>query len=398
MTAVSLLFRYSDFIEVLGGTELQLGWIVGIGAVGSLGMRLFQGMGIDRLGPRLIWLVSLLAVAAALAAHLAISRVDTPAVYLVRVLYHTALAGAFGASITAISIRAPAARMAEVIGMLGSSGFVGMILGSQLGDVLCRQTPLERWHLDRLFIAAALLVLASLACAHLATRHDRRPLKRKHIPMTTLVRRYHPGSLLVMAVVMGMGLGLPNTFLRPFTQALGISQIALFFTAYSITAFVTRIAARRVPDRLGIRPTVLLGMSVLAISMLLYLTVDSLWALILPGVVSGIAHALLFPSVVAGASRAFPHRYRGLGTTLVLGMFDLGNLIGMPLAGTLVFASKSAGLPPYPTMFVTFATIIIAASSYYALASRKKASPVERAEAARESSADATPTELVGKA
>jgi len=35
MTAVAVLFRYADFVAFLGGTEFHLGWIVGVGMVGS---------------------------------------------------------------------------------------------------------------------------------------------------------------------------------------------------------------------------------------------------------------------------------------------------------------------------------------------------------------------------
>jgi hypothetical protein len=37
--AVALLFRYADLVSVLGGSEWHLGWIVGLGMVGSLAMR-----------------------------------------------------------------------------------------------------------------------------------------------------------------------------------------------------------------------------------------------------------------------------------------------------------------------------------------------------------------------
>ena len=39
--------------------------------------------------------------------------------------------------------------------------------------------------------------------------------------------------------------------------------------------------------------------------------------LMLPGFFAGIAHAVLFPSVTAQGSSAFPNRYRGLGTTVM---------------------------------------------------------------------------------
>src|SRR5687767_8087711 len=56
MVALSMLVRYADFVTYLEGTEFQLGLIVGIGAVGSLFMRLVQGVGMDRHGARGIWL------------------------------------------------------------------------------------------------------------------------------------------------------------------------------------------------------------------------------------------------------------------------------------------------------------------------------------------------------
>ena len=40
MVAVSLMYRFADFVTFLGGSELDLGAIVGVGMVGSLAMRL----------------------------------------------------------------------------------------------------------------------------------------------------------------------------------------------------------------------------------------------------------------------------------------------------------------------------------------------------------------------
>ncbi|HQU42309.1 MAG TPA: hypothetical protein PK867_05830, partial [Pirellulales bacterium] len=40
MVAVSLLYRYGDFVSFMGGNEVDLGWIVAAGMVGSLLMRL----------------------------------------------------------------------------------------------------------------------------------------------------------------------------------------------------------------------------------------------------------------------------------------------------------------------------------------------------------------------
>jgi hypothetical protein len=48
--AVAILYRYADFVTLLGGSEFHLGWIVGVGMVGSLSVRLALGSWIDHHG------------------------------------------------------------------------------------------------------------------------------------------------------------------------------------------------------------------------------------------------------------------------------------------------------------------------------------------------------------
>jgi MFS family permease len=101
-----------------------------------------------------------------------------------------------------------------------------------------------------------------------------------------------------------------------------------------------------------------------------YLPVRSEAYLMLPGLFAGISHAVLFPSVTAQGSSAFPNRYRGLGTTVMLAMLDVGVLIGAPLIGGLVQYSKSSNLPPYETMFLVLGIGATAAGVFYALTNR----------------------------
>ena len=370
MVAVSLLFRYWEFVRELGGSELNLGLIVGVGMVGAIAMRIFLGIGIDRYGPRLIWLGSLSLLIVSLLAHLAVTRVDGPVVYLVRIAFTISLAGAFGASITYISLRAPVGRVAEMIGVLGSSGLVGIALGPVLGAWVFRHDESGQ-AVSNMFIYAAGLVLLSLICTALATRGQVRRPRRRRPPTWGLLRRYHPGPLLLVAAAMGIGISLPFTFLNTYTEYLQIEHMWPFFLVYAGVAFAVRIAARKLPDRLGIRPTILTGFASLVICMLLFLVVRSEWMLAIPAVMGGVAHAFLFPSVVSGGGASFPTRYRGLATTLMLAMFDIGNLIGQPMAGGIVEYSGRLGLPPYATLWISMASGLALVGVYYAIVSRR---------------------------
>jgi MFS family permease len=373
MTAVSLLFVYADFIRLIGDPqtyELQLGLIVGTGMVGSILMRFVQGVGIDRIGARHVWLWSTGGYVVCCLLHLVVERVNV-GVYVLRIAYQSCLAGFFGASIAYVSGRAPIARLAEVVGTLGTSGFVGIMLGTAIGRAIVGEDAPTRAHIDSLFMTSAALASVALACAAVATSGQVRKRSKRRPPHPIwLLRRYNPGLILIMSVATGMGLGLPQTFLRPYLLEAGSKDLAengmiAFFELYPPIAFITRITMRRVPDRFGIRPMIALGLASLVIGMLLFLCVSSPLTLIPPAIFIGVAHASLFPAVVAGASGAFPGRYRGLGTTLVLAMFDVGTFLGAPLAGEIVTRAEQRGWPPYSVMFGTMAVLLASSGVVY---------------------------------
>jgi MFS family permease len=362
MIALSILVRYADFVTHLGGAEGQLGLIVGVGMVGSLVMRFGQGIGIDRLGARTIWLWSLVFLALSLLAHCLIHSATSPAIFLVRILMQTSVAGIFGASITYISRRVPPERMAEIVGTLGTSGFIGILVGPQVADWICAGETIERGQLNQLFLTAGCLVSISFVAAWAATRGQSVKPVRRSPNFCALMRRYNPGVVMLVAAAVGAGVSVHNTFLRTYAAEIQIQHIGLFFLTYAVTAFTVRMLTRRQFERRGNRIWVMWGLAAMVCSMLLYLTVQTSWHLMIPGSMAGVAHALLFPSVVASGSTAFPERYRGLGTTLMLGMFDTGALFGAPAVGGALHFARRFGIPAYPMMFcgVAFAMTLVA--------------------------------------
>jgi MFS family permease len=378
MTAISLLFRYADFVTYLGGSELELGLIVGVGMSGALAMRFVLGVGIDRIGPRRVWLFSIALFVASVLAHVLITRVDGIGVYALRVLFMVSVAGAFGASVTYVSLRAHQSRMAETIGVLGSSGFIGLALGPTLGDQLLAGGERTCDRIDNMFYLAAALGLMSWMCVALATRRATHRPQRRTPSIWALIRRYHPGWLLLVSLAMGLGTQMPNIFLRPYAAELEITRIKVYFLVYAAAAFTIRLSTRRWTDRLGVRPVALLGLGCLAGSMLLFLTVRSEWGLGVPAVLAGVAHAFLFPAVVSGGGSAFPARYRGLATTLVLAMFDIGALLGQPLVGILVEGSRRMGWPPYLAMFLSVSAFMGLVAVLYYLGTRRARPYVRR--------------------
>ena len=178
--------------------------------------------------------------------------------------------------------------------------------------------------------------------------------------------------VMALGVVMGVGFVIPTTFLAIYTEDLHLSRTGPFFIVYATTAFIARLSTRRFPELFGVRPMILLGLAALVTSMLCYLPVSTEWGLTLPGAFAGFAHAVLFPSTTAQGSSAFPDRYRGLGTTVMLAMLDVGTLVGAPLIGGMVRWSRQANLPPYHTTFLALSAGITAVGVLYVLSTRRQ--------------------------
>lgn len=363
-----MLFRYADFVTVLGGTEWHLGWIIGVGMTGSLAMRMFVGSSIDRYGARNIWLVSLALFAVVCFAHIFVSSYSGPVIYGLRIAYCCALATVYGASLTFVSRQAAPSRMAEMYGMIGTATFVGYFIGTQLSDLLLG-VCVDRASVNLLFYAAGSLGVAAIPLAWSATRGE----VQSHISNESVwrvLRQYHPFATFFIGAVMGMIVGTTNMFLRSYVRELGISRISLFFSICAIATIVVRIPTRQWPERFGNRAIILLGAAGMALSQLAFLLVHSEWQLAIPAVLFGSSQAILFPAVTAAGSAAFPAHSRGLATTLMLGASDLGVLVGSPLAGAILSQSEMLELPPYSTLFVALAVIMATTAGIFAIANR----------------------------
>lgn len=193
VTANAMTFRFAEFVEAFGGTEKVAGFIVGCGTAGALFGRLFLGQAIDRFGVRRLWLtvVSLFVLGAGL---VAVSDAIGFTLYAGRVAFAIGLAGMFTCSIFHAQNRAPVARRTEVIGNLGSSGFLGMVLGSQLCDLVGRRFagPIEP--------GVAFGSVAGIGCVYFAlvlliTRRDEHSRPSATPAAYRLIFRFWPGPV-----------------------------------------------------------------------------------------------------------------------------------------------------------------------------------------------------------
>lgn len=351
LTSMSLLFRYSDFVLARGGNDVTLGWIVGVGMVGAIVFRIVQGFLIDHLGAQIIWLLSLGLFITSLYWHTHIDSVDGLEVYLARLLMIAGISGALSSWMTFISLQAPEHRIAEVIGMVGSSGFVGMAIGPTIGDFLIQSEPAKVADVNRMFLTAIGLVTMSAIFAAIATFGSIRPEKSERGKFSFALFARYPRTLIPVALVMGMTMVIPQSYLRPYTQSLGIESMATFFLTYNLTAFAFRWVFRKAPQYFGLPLMAIIGLICVGLSMPLYLLVSNRLMLMLPAIMAGLSHAFLFPAVMTLGTSRFRAQNRGIAVNMTFALGDLGLLIGAPLFGMTLQTARVLELPDYQSMF-----------------------------------------------
>jgi len=359
VTAFALHFRFADFVNFLGGNATAMGMIWGVGMLGALVARVLVGWQADHRGLRWPWVAGALLYAAASVGFLFVERVGV-LIYVLRVLFSVALASMFCCAVAFVWRGVPTARRAEAVGLMGTSGFLGMVLGPQLADAVFH-LPLDPWsQYKALFGLAALLALAEVlvVLAAVAQPSAAWQTSRASTGLASILVRFFPWKVLPVTVLMGASQAVNFTFLTRYVAARELSGIGPFFAVYALWALAVRVLGRRLPERYGLERAILIAVSLHIVAGTLYPLADSWSDFLVIAVVGGTAHAILFPCVTALGASSFPESYTVTGVAVTLSLVDLGNFVVAPALGWIIDRFG------FGTMFATYvvlaATILVA--------------------------------------
>ena len=336
--------HYARWIDFLGGDVEQVGFIMGAGSVVGLFLRPWIGQCIDRIGARNVWLLGYLIFGIGAAANLGLTDLG-PGVYLCRSLLILGAAFVFSSSLAYITHHAPPERRTEAIGTLGVGGFIGMLLGPALGDLILGDTRSVEGFQTLFTVAVAALVIPALLLFFLEppATETRASSARISDFFRTIIRCW-PGTIILVVATFGLCMTVPFVFLAKYIDEVGlsipgVSEMGLFFTCYAGWGLTVRISSRKIPDRLGRRKMLLVGCTVMGSGMFLFPWVDAEhpWRLAAPALLCGTGHALMFHTATSLFLHTFPSHVRGAGSALSLMVLDLGTIAGAPVLGYIAF-------------------------------------------------------------
>lgn len=328
------------YILQLGGTEAQIGLVMGMYNAAGIFCQPLVGAWVDRIGrrPFLLLGVSLVAVASVgfnLFAAL-------PLFAVLRILQGVGFSAFFVSNYTMVVDLVPPERRGWALGIFGISGLLSTALAPLAGEVVIRRLGFRAF-----FGMTTLFALVALA---LVWRIRESGGIMGVAPGGAQVIREGLAEILrlhmALAFFFGLGTGTIFTFLPTFGELLGVASLALFYTAYASAAMFVRTVGGGLSDTLGRRAVIVPSMfvqatatGILAVLGLLVgpgATVPVLPFLFLAGLLAGGAHGFLYPALAALLMDETTEARRGSVVGIFSSVFLAGNALGSMAFGYVI--------------------------------------------------------------
>lgn len=353
VASFAAFFLFPLFITAHGGSQQDIGIIMGIFALASALCRPWVAEMIDRLGRKRSYSLGCIIMTLLPLLYLLLEgpldNYYLP-LLLIRIVHGIGLAICFTAIFTFIVDLIPAGRLNEGIGMFGTSGLIGMAVGPVIAEPV-----LETYGFNAFFLTASgLAALGLLLHLPVRDRHRQQPPGITAAPsFFALLRQRKQLVSGGLALLFGFGLAATSNFIAPLAEQRQLNHIALYYLAYSCAAVGVRFVAGRLADRIGENQIIPWGLSLAAGGLLLVPLVHGNLFLLIVGFIFGIGHGLLFPALNTMAIRDEPYNVRGKITGIFTGGIDAGAFCGAILLGVV---GELAG---YSVLFIGAGLVVL---------------------------------------
>lgn len=354
----ALFVHFAAFLVELGADEVRVGLVIGVGSIGSLILRPFVGVLMDRIGRRpLIHAGNIINVLSA-GLYLTVDSLSWW-VYALTIVHGMAEAVLFTALATYGADIIPEDRRTEGLALFGVSGQLPIALGGLIGDFVLRIGDFELFFIVATGFAALALIAA------LPLREAKRQTRPTGGFMQAVARRSLQPIWLVSG---GFAVAMISyfVFLTTYVDATGIGSVGAFFAVYSGTAITLRILGARLPQRVGelrlltaSMAGMVVGLSVLAIAPgdILFLGA---------AILTGAAHGYAFPILYSLVVTRTPVEDRGAALSGFLSFFPLASLLAAPVMGWLI------DLGGYTMMYASVAGFVALATAGFVWAETRR--------------------------
>lgn len=329
-----VLPELNGFITNLGGAEHK-GLIISLFSISAGISRPFSGKLSDTIGrKKVIYFGILISIIVALLYPLSYSV----HFFLFLRFLHGFSAGFSPTGSTAlVTDLIPADSRGKAMGIWGTFISLGIGVGQALGSL-----TFEHFGYNSLFMVSAIFTVISLLLVLkveetliVKQKFDGSQLKIK--AKDVLEPSVLPAAMVMLLTAFSSGIIFVIT--PDISAFLGITNKGFFFGIYVISTILIRLFTSSLSDKIGRRQTLLIGCTILMISMILIATSNSVNTYILSAVVFGLATGVSSPTLFAWTADLSHEARRGVGTGTMFIALEIGIILGS--ASTLIFYDNS---------------------------------------------------------
>ena len=329
-----ILPELNGFISNLGGAEHK-GLIISLFSISAGISRPFSGKLSDTIGrKRVIYFGILISFIVALLYPLSYSVLF----FLFLRFLHGFSAGFSPTGSTAlVTDLIPSDSRGKAMGIWGTFISLGIGVGQALGSLI-----FEHLGYNSLFMISAIFTVTSLLLVLKVEETLVVKQKFNGSQLRIQAKDIFEPSVLPAATVMlltAFSSGIIFVITPDISAFLGITNKGFFFGIYVISTILIRLFTSSLSDKIGRRQTLLIGCTILMISMILIATSNSVNTYILSAVVFGLATGVSSPTLFAWTADLSHEARRGVGAGTMFIALEIGIILGS--ASTLIFYDNS---------------------------------------------------------
>ncbi len=358
----SLIPTLPLYVENIGATKQQIGFVMGSFAIGLLIFRPFLGQLADKRGRKIVLIIGLLSAAIAPIGYNFVQSI--PLLIVVRAFHGISIAAFSTAFLSLVADIAPVQNRGELIGYMSLVNPIGFAIGPALGGYL-----MEAYGYTSLFILTTVLASLGLLCSipiinpivevQEQVLNNDIPFWRKLISPRVRI------PALIMLIV-GLTLGSLHTFVPLFIKSTEVNlNPGLFYTAVAIASFCSRLFSGKASDKYGRGLFITLSLVCYTLALVLLWTADSSVDFLFAATIEGLGGGTIFPMISAMiADRAYPQERGRIFSLSMIGC-DIGIALAGPIFGIV------ASVIGYRNIFgFNFAIALVAVIIFITLSSK----------------------------
>ncbi|MEO1183770.1 MAG: MFS transporter, partial [Cyanobacteria bacterium J06636_27] len=326
----SLLPTLPLYIEDIGATKQQIGFVMGSFAIGLLLFRPLLGQLADKRGRKIVLIIGLLSAAIAPIGYNFVQSVSL--LVVIRAFHGISIAAFSTAFLALVADIAPVENRGELIGYMSLVNPIGMAVGPAIGGYL-----MEIYGYTALFLLSTILacfgLLFSLPIINPIVEVQEQVINSdSSFWLKLLAPRIRIPAILLL--IIGLTLGNLHTFVALFIKSVEANlNPGLFYTVVAIASFCSRLFSGRASDKFGQGLFITLSLICYTLAMLILLNANSSVEFLLAAMVQGIGGGTLIPMISAMITDRSYSYERGRTFGLCMIGFDIGVALAGPIFG-----------------------------------------------------------------